>query len=423
MFLPLAVFLLAFSACEELKDIFPGKGKKDSKYSNKVILEWNELAYESGISLDHPLLTVHVGTKMHLAMHDALNAIDKKYASYAYEAYHEKADEKAAVATAAHTVLTNSFPDFKSQFDALLDKHLEEVKSGEKRKENGVEAGKAAAEKILSLRQDDGAFLIAPVVTVEPSDVPGVFQAVPPLEFNYAPGWKDMAPFALLSPSQFRSAAHPNLNSEEYAEAFNEVKNLGSIDSPVRTEEESLIAKFWYEFSEIGWNRIARVAAKNQKPDLYETARLFALLNMALSDAYISGWESKAHWNFWRPYTAIQKAEHDGNPDTAADATWESAEPTPPVPDYPSTHSALGNAGAAVLSSLLGDEVAFAFTSTTAAPEGPERFFNSFTEAADENATSRVIGGLHFRFACEAGQELGNKVGQWTVQNYLTPIY
>jgi hypothetical protein len=140
---------------------------------------------------------------------------------------------------------------------------------------------------------------------------------------------------------------------------------------------------------------------------------------MALSDAYVAGWDAKYHYDLWRPYTAIREADTDGNPASSADPEWEPAEPTPPVQDYPSTHSALGNAAAAVLASVFGDETGFTFASSSADPAQPTRSFSSFSQAADENADSRVMGGLHFRFACDAGQELGREVGGWTVTNQL----
>jgi hypothetical protein len=143
---------------------------------------------------------------------------------------------------------------------------------------------------------------------------------------------------------------------------------------------------------------------------------------MAIADAYTAGWDAKIHYNFWRPYTAIRKADIDGNNETAADATWEPSEPTPPVQDYPSTHSALGNAAATVLAGVLGDKTSFAMTSPTAVPAGSTRSFTSFSQAAKENADSRVMAGIHFRFSCEAGLELGKNIGKWTLDNHLKPI-
>jgi hypothetical protein len=194
------------------------------------------------------------------------------------------------------------------------------------------------------------------------------------------------------------------------------------MNSTARSADQSAYAKFWYEFSEAGWNRVARTVASNKRLSLVESARLFALVDMALADSYIAGWDSKIHHNFWRPYTAIRSAANDGNDATTADKEWEPSEPTPPVHDYPSTHSALGNAAAAVLAKLLGDNTTFTMTSFTAIPAGSTRSFTSFSQAANENADSRVMAGIHFRFSCEAGQELGNKIGNWIADNHLRPL-
>jgi hypothetical protein len=154
---------------------------------------------------------------------------------------------------------------------------------------------------------------------------------------------------------------------------------------------------------------------------LLETARLFALVDMALADAYVAGWDSKFHHNLWRPYTAIRNAHIDGNDETSEDQQWEPAMPTPPVQDYPSTHSALGNAAATVMAGMLG-ETPFSMTSPTAMPGNGARSFTGFRQAADENADSRVKAGIHFRFACDAGQEMGDKIGQWLLGNHLKPL-
>jgi hypothetical protein len=140
-----------------------------------------------------------------------------------------------------------------------------------------------------------------------------------------------------------------------------------------------------------------------------------------MSDAYVAGWDSKFHYDLWRPTTAIRAADRDGNPATDADAAWESEEATPPVQDYPSTHSALGDAAAEVLAHVFGDATVFSFTSTSAAPGSGPRRFGSFRQAADENADSRVQAGLHFRFATRAGQALGRQIGAWVVATALQP--
>ena len=250
---------------------------------------------------------------------------------------------------------------------------------------------------------------------------PGRYQFTAPFDFAFVPGWRYLKPFALTRVDQFRSPPHPALDSEAYAADFAEVKAIGGVGSQARSPEQLSYAKFWYELSDIGWNRVARVVAAERGLGLQSTARLFALLNMAMSDAYVAGWDSKYHYDLWRPITAIRAAATDGNPATSADPTWEAALVTPPVQDYPSTHSALGRAAATVLASVFGDETAFTFPSTSADPPNASRSFTSFSQAADENADSRVMGGLHFRFACDAGQELGRQVAVWTLDHYLQP--
>jgi hypothetical protein len=147
------------------------------------------------------------------------------------------------------------------------------------------------------------------------------------------------------------------------------------------------------------------------------------LLNAVMADAYIGGWDSKMHHDFWRPVTAIRLAADDGNAATTADATWTPLLPTPPVQDHPSTHSALGAAAAVALAhSFGGDRVAFTMASPSASPESSTRRFQAFSEAARENADSRVRAGLHFRFATVAGLELGEKIGRHAVRGFLAPL-
>lgn len=389
-------------------------------YSNQVIIQWNEAIVTAmgGPAYQHSLLASRIGAMMHLAMHDAINAAKPTYKSYAYFGNNEKADPVVAAAVAAHGVLTGNFPDKKPVFDSLLNVSIQNLEASEA-KTLGIELGEAAAAAILQLRAEDGAFQ-DPIAPVEPSNQAGEYQEVPPFNFIFAPHWKTMKLFGLQSQDQFRSVPPPALNSETYSEAFNEVKNRGQLQSPVRTAAQTEQAQFWYEFSEMGWNRVARKAIVQQKLGLIESARVMALVNMALADSYIAGWDSKFHYNMWRPFTAIRNANLDGNEETTVDLIWEPLMPTPPVQDYPSTHSVLGNAGATVLTQLLGKNIGFSMNSTTGA-EGLVKTFDSYLAAADENADSRVSAGIHFRFACVAGQEMGNKIGDYMVKNHLLP--
>ena len=280
--------------------------------------------------------------------------------------------------------------------------------------------GQAAANAILTLRTGDGAekpFLDFGYVA---GTNPGDFQLIPGFDFAAAPHWGEVTPFALRSSSQFRSQPPYRVTSKSYAADLNEVKSLGAVDSTTRTDEQTEIALFWLEGIPQGWNRIARAVSAGSGLDLWENARLFALLNIASADGYIADFEMKYSWEFWRPITAIRAADDDGNPDTTGDATWDSLRGTPPAPDHTSGHSVDGAAMAEVLARFFGtDEVSFSTTSTTT--PGVVRHFQSFSEAAEENGNSRVYVGFHFRHAVTEGIKLGTKIGRFTFTHYLKP--
>jgi hypothetical protein len=397
-------------------------GGRKEKLSNDVVLKWDEVAYQAfgGAAYQHSLMASRINAMVHLAMHDAINAADPRYASYVFNGRDPSADAVAAAATAAHTILLHETPDRKTFVDSALQQSLSTIMDGHP-KTAGINIGKAAAQAIIASRSNDGS-AGNPLAPVAPSNVPGVYQAVPPFDFYFAPYWENVKLFGLQRKDQFRVAAPPAINSDAYTAAFNEVKASGKLNSTTRTADQTAYAKFWYEFSEAGWNRVARIAAVNKKLGLHETARLLALVDIAMADAYIAGWDSKLHYNLWRPYSAIRKAATDGNSETTADVQWEPEQTTPPIQDYPSTHSALGNAAATVLVSVLGDNTPFTMASPTAFPAGGTRSFTSFSQAAKENADSRVRAGIHFRFACDAGLQLGGKIGKWTADNFLKPL-
>jgi hypothetical protein len=390
--------------------------------SSSTIFEWNTILLEVTKAHDghkHALAAARVLALMHLAQHDAVNAVAPAYESYVFNGRDPAADPVAAAASAAHTVLEATFP----KQSAMLGERLRRSLSGraEPGRARGLELGKRAATALLERRNGDGSDTPA-VGDYAPRATPGAYQYVPPFQMAFAPGWRKLEPFGLASPSQFRPAAPPALTSPEYTSAFEEVKTMGGRGSTSRTPEQAAYAAYWWEFSEIGWNRIARTVAADRNLDLATSARLLALVNIALSDAYVAGWDAKFHYDFWRPYTAIRAAEKDGNPATSADPDWTSAEVTPPVQDYPSTHSALGDAAAEVLASVLGDATPFTVGSSTAPASMPTRTFQSFSAAADENADSRVRGGLHFRFSVEEGQKLGRRIGRFVAETQLRPL-
>ncbi len=190
--------------------------------------------------------------------------------------------------------------------------------------------------------------------------------------------------------------------------------------STVRTPAQTEIARFWFE-GPGNWNTIARAVGAGRKLDAHDSARLLALMNLAMADSYIAGWKIRYVYDSWRPVTAIREGDNDGNDATAGDPNWDSLQNTPSVSDYPSTQSMFSAAAAVVLASILGDQGTF--TATSGKPfEGITRSFSSFSQAARESADSRVYAGIHFRSACEDGLAAGRKIGQRTVALYLQPV-
>jgi hypothetical protein len=395
-------------------------------HCDRVISDYSLIAFQAikaGDGYLDPMAASRSLAMMHLAMHDAVNAVRPRYKRYALAALPSEsgnADPTVAAAVAAHELLAALYPQprAKGVLDAALEKTLLDAGIGPTI-EAGKRVGKAAAAAVLAKRKNDGSSAKESYVE---GKKPGEYRFTAPFGFAAAPHWRKVTPFALSSPSQFRTLPPPALTSELYLRDFDEVKRAGGKKSVsgARSADETNYAAFWYEFSDIGWNRVARVVSERMSQDLWDRARTFALLNMAMADAYIAGWDSKYHHDSWRPVTAIHLAAQDGNPRTTADASYETLLVTPPVPDLPSTHSALGMAAATVLAGAFGrDRIPFSFASPSALPENPVRSFKSFSEAARENADSRVKAGLHFRFATTAGLELGTQIGNYVTQKAL----
>ena len=410
--------------------------------ANEVV-QWNETTMKF---IDANGQSAVVATRtlamVHGAIHDALNAIDRKYDAYYFEGPADAtASPDAAVAAAAHTVLVgivNSFgtPAQKGAALALGEQaYLASMArvTAVPARNHGVAVGRAAGAAMLTLRKDDGVSRDAPYTPgmgagkwrPHPNPVP----ANPPIANPDAalgylpsavPGWANVTPFTLLSASQFWLPGPPALTSATYTRDFNEVKSVGGKVSTVRTADQTEIARFWFE-GPGAWNTIARTVATSRRLDLRDSARVLALMNMAMADGYIAGWKIRYVYDQWRPVTAIREGDNDGNDATAGDPTWDSHQNTPAVSDYPSTQSTFSGAAAVVLASVLGGDQA-SFTFKSGKPfEGITRSFTSFSQAARESADSRVFAGIHFRSACEDGLSLGRKIGQRAATLYLQP--
>ncbi len=297
-------------------------------------------------------------------------------------------------------------------------------------KSNGIALGQAAAEAILALRSTDHATTF---VTYTPGTQPGDWQPTPnPIPFDppaaadflraALPGWGQVTPFVLRRSTQFEPNGPPRLSGKRYARDYNEVKEIGEKNSAIRTAEQTSIARFWYENASPAWSRIALAVAHSQGLNLWDTARLLALVNLAMADGVIAGFEAKYQFNFWRPVTAIRAGDTDGNDATIADPYWSSLLNTPAIPDYPSTHSVIGGAASEVLRQYFrNDDVPF--TTTSGVPfAGLTRSYTSFSQAAAENGESRIYAGIHFRSAVEDGIQQGQKIGQFVFTHALQPL-
>jgi hypothetical protein len=294
--------------------------------------------------------------------------------------------------------------------------------------------GQAAAAAIIALRDSDGSDTPLLGFDYPQGTEPGEYRFVPGANFTFLPGWGNVTPFVLVRSSQFRAGPPYLIKSQNYAADFDEVKSLGGDDvitPSMRTAEQTEIGLFWIESSPLAWNRLTRIVSASSGLDLWENARLFGLLNLALADGYIGSWETKHHYNFWRPVTAIHAADTDGNPNTAADPTWTPLQPTYPIPDHDSAHAVEGGAAAEVLKQFFGtDHMGFSVCSLSL-PAGSQctdevpvfRHYTSFSQAADENALSRILIGIHFRRATEEGIQHGRKIAKRAVNLFLKPVH
>jgi len=407
--------------------------------SSEIITSWNKKIMEIAIAEDDLLTLKGVRTEalMHVAIHDALNSIQPLYSFYSFEGKHSSADPIATSAQVAYEIAISQFPDKTEELKVELNKWLITV-NDDKSKTEGIKLGKEVASNILKNRSSDNWngdanytwHPMAPGVYAEFNEHSGT-----PEGFIFGAGMATAEPFMLTSQDQFRSPPPPEISSDEYTEAFNEVKAFGSYESIVRTKDQAHLAMWWKDFIENSHNRLARDLVVKENLNLWESARVFALLNMVVYDAYISVFDNKFHYNHWRPYTAIRWAANDENPDTKPDPEWNNLHKhTYAFPSYPSAHGTAITAAMTVLANTLGTGDKYDFIMTTeevdkAGPhsdkikmEPPTRAFNSFSQAGLEGSISRVYLGIHFRYDSEEGYKLGAKIGEYANRNYLKPL-
>src|SRR5882724_8199760 len=404
-----------------------------------AVTDWNLIASNAIVVTagQPPPVSALSFAMVHGAVYDAVNAIDRTHQPYLPEPPSNPTDSKeAAAATAAFRVLVG-FPDLPGFFPAQLptlqpqyDTYIAGLPDNPPgSRADGVAIGEATARTMLTNRQNDGRF--GPSPTPYPV-APGIWRPTPPNFANDPAPWVgNVRPFLVPSTEMLRTDGPNALSSAAYTEDFNEVKEVGSLYSTTRTADQTDAAIFWQGHAHALFNGIFRTLAASQGLDIVDSARLFAMENLAAADAAIGCWNDKYYWQFWRPITAIREANTDGNPDTQADPTWlplfDPATPvpfpplvTPPFPDHPSGHACGTSAIVHTLQNFFEtDKIAFSAFSNKS---GTTRSFDRFSDALKELIDARVWSGIHFRTADTQGAVLGKKVAQYLDKHYFQPV-
>ena len=387
-----------------------------------AVTEWNQQAAARTLSASPALAPVQqtrVMAIVQVAIHDAVNGITGKYATYLSPgpALDGASPEAAAIAAAHHTLKNlpvNQSPSLDADYLSSLSAH------GLSEYDPGIEYGRSAAAAILAARANDLSDQAQYPYAAPGAGNPGVWVPISSARNAQAllPGWGNVTPFVLRSGSQFRPDPPPALDSEQYAKDYNETKIIGASNSPVRTSEQTQIAQFWQASPTAIWNSVLRQVVASRDLDLSATARAYALFYLAAADASIACWDAKYTYNFWRPLTAIRGGDSDGNDVTAGDATWQPLHGTHPHPEYPSGHTTNSGAMAAALELLFGDDPGAPLVVTLS---GITRQWATFDEAVEEVIDARVYSGIHFRTSDEVGARLGRQVAHFISTHALRP--
>lgn len=414
---------LAIVACALTSPAQAG-GPATSPEDPAVVTQWNSLA-ETAIPASAGVTLPRTYAMMHIAMFDAVNSIDGGYKPYYSRIPATRyASGEAAAAQAAHDVLAALMPANMSAYDAALSERLAGIHPV--RAQLGVQVGREAARRVLEWRATDG---WSTPQTYSPPALPGMWQPTPPA-FAAATFVQagDAKPFALPSPTYYLPRRPPALSSQEYADAVNEIKQIGGVTSTARTDEQTLQARLWasvgYRTNWGGvWNQVARNLASERQLSLIESARLFALLNVTIQDGLQTAQTSKFIYQMWRPVTAIQRADEDMNPNTSPESGWMPLLGTPPYPSYAGNMACIGASAARSLSLYFGSNDIPVSVTWTAIPGGTDvtRSFGGFWQLAEHQGLSREYGGIHFHFDTTASQEVCPKVASFVFSNYMRP--
>lgn len=378
-----------------------------------AVTEWNQRAGDIVVKADiGPLPAERALAMVHAAVYEAVNAITRKFP---LSDLNLKADPdasvEAAIAAVNHAVLSRLAPSQKAMIDISYYAALELIAGGPE-KTKGIAIGEKAAAAILTLRADDGAN-----VTEEyrPRTHAGVYI---PTVIPEAPQWVQRKPWLMTSPSQFRPASPPALDSELWARDYNEVKVLGRKDSQQRTPEQTEIARFWEEVMPPIYHGIVRSVANLPGREITQNARLFAAVTQSSDDALIAVFDAKYHYGLWRPVTAIRNGDIDGNDETERDPSWLPFIDTPMHPEYPCAHCIVSSAVGTVLKAEIGDDPTPLLTTTSAAAGGVKRSWTTIDDFMQEVIDARIYDGVHYRNSGNIGAAMGKQIGKLAAQKY-----
>ena len=392
---------------------------------------WNQYAVEAlanpttaatpGAGQPPPVAVIHL-TMVQTAVYDAVNAIEGGYTPFAYGGRASGASIDAAVATAAYDVLTGLELEpplstgVLTRLTGLRDSFLGAIPDSAA-KTAGIATGAASAAAMLASREGDHRYENS-TSRFTVGFGPGEWR--PGASGNDPFFWVALVkPFTLNSTSQLRTEGPLDMTSDQYTREFNEVKSVGALNSTTRTAEQTAMARFYTESPALLFNRSFRTIAADQDLDAAGAARLFAQLNMAAADAIISCWDDKEYWGVWRPSTAIQLADTDGNPDTIADPTWAPLVGNPPYPDHPSGYNCFTAAVAHSAKAFFGtDKVDFGIRNAA----GVEREYSRFTDVVRDTIDGRIYLGIHFRTPDVQGAWIGKKAAQWVDRHAFQPV-
>ena len=379
-----------------------------------VVRLWNQIAADAVVvtGANAPASSGVLMAIVQLAVYDAVVAIAGGYEPYATPIVAPPgAALDAAVAQSAHDVLVDLLPAQVAALDAQLADTLGGIPDGDA-KSGGIWVGQSAAAGILANRTGDGRFANVAYMFLPPG--PGVYQPTPPA-FSTTPlvPWvAQVRPFTMRSPSQFRPGPPPSLDSRRWANAYNLTKAYGDGNSTVRSAEQSEIAIFWTEHTPRMWNRNLRVHASRQRLDDVQTARLLAITNTAMADAWIACWDGKYHYSFWRPVTAIQQGDTDGRSDTVGDSNWLPFRTTPNHPEYPGAHACVSTAASDALRRFFHRNDTNFQMDAVIGNVIYVHTFSRYTDAGAEARAARIFGGMHYDFSNEAGARIGRQIVQ-----------